>query len=79
MNFYYILRSLVRSEKFYVGFTEDLKQRLSDHNAGKVTHTSKFCPWEIKTAIAFKDEAKTQAFEKYLKSPSGRAFSKKRL
>ncbi|RLC11429.1 MAG: GIY-YIG nuclease family protein, partial [Deltaproteobacteria bacterium] len=38
-----------------------------------------FRPWRIKTAIAFTDRAKALDFEKYLKSPSGRAFAKKRL
>jgi len=31
------------------------------------------------TYVAFSDEAKAIAFERYLKSPSGRAFAKKRL
>jgi putative endonuclease len=81
MSYYYvyILRSLARAETYYVGFTEDLKSRLTDHNANKVVHTKKFSPWEIKTTIAFRDKTKAQAFEKYLKSPSGRAFAKKRL
>jgi hypothetical protein len=29
--------------------------------------------------VAFSNEAQAIAFEKYLKSPSGRAFAKKRL
>ena len=36
-------------------------------------------PWEIKTYIAFADEKQASAFERYLKSASGRAFAKKRL
>jgi putative endonuclease len=44
-----------------------------------VPHTSKYGPWRIKTYIAFSDEAQAVAFEKYLKSASGRAFAKKRL
>jgi hypothetical protein len=34
---------------------------------------------EDKTYIAFSDEKQAFAFEKYLKSASGRAFAKKRL
>lgn len=49
------------------------------HNAGEVSHTSKFMPWELKTYVAFSNEQQAIAFEKYLKSPSGRAFAKKRL
>jgi hypothetical protein len=33
----------------------------------------------LKTYVAFSDDAQAFAFEKYLKSASGRAFAKKRL
>jgi predicted GIY-YIG superfamily endonuclease len=75
----YILESLASTGGFYVGLTDDLSTRLAKHNAGGVPHTAKLKPWRIKTAVAFRDRDKAAAFEKYLKSPSGRAFSKKRL
>jgi putative endonuclease len=80
MKFFYvyILRSLV-AEHFYTGFTEELEDRLKTHNAGKVPHTAKFRPWRIKTAVAFADREQALAFERYLKSASGRAFAKKRF
>jgi predicted GIY-YIG superfamily endonuclease len=59
--------------------TADLRGRIAKHNAGEVSHTSKYVPWELKTYIAFSDEARAVAFEKYLKSGSGRVFAKKRL
>jgi len=80
MTFYYIyVLESVAGGKFYVGFTEDLEARLNTHNAGQVSHTSKHRPWRIKTAIAYTDREKALAFERYLKSSSGRAFAKKRL
>jgi len=57
----------------------DLRARLEKHNAGDVPHTSKYAPRVVKTYVAFSDEKQAFAFEKYLKSPSGRAFAKKRL
>jgi hypothetical protein len=36
-------------------------------------------PWAIKTYVAFADKKGAFAFEKYLKSPSSRAFAKKRI
>jgi predicted GIY-YIG superfamily endonuclease len=75
----YILQSIQVPEHFYVGLTEDLHHRLARHNAGEVPHTAKLRPWRIKTAVAFTDRARAADFERYLKSPSGRAFSKKRL
>ncbi len=77
MNYVYILESEVEPGRFYVGLTDDLKTRLTDHNAGKSIHTNKFKPWKLATYIAFSDPSKSMRFERYLKSGSGRAFSKK--
>ena len=79
MTYVYILRSLQELEQYYVGVTTDFRSRLKKHNAGQVPHPSKYGPWEIKTYLAFSDESQAFAFEKYLKSGSGRAFAKKRL
>jgi putative endonuclease len=70
----YVLRSLSHPAQIYVGLTTDLKQRLVEHNSGRVPHISKFTPWRIQTAIAFESKARAAAFERYLKSGSGRAF-----
>ena len=66
-------------ERFYTGITNELRSRLKKHNAGDVPHTRKYLPWNLKTYVAFSDRQQAQAFEKYLKSASGRAFAKKRL
>jgi len=76
MKYVYILESL-DLEHFYVGITDDLRARLAKHNTGEVPHTSKYRPWRLRTYFAFSDEARAVAFEKYLKSGSGRAFAKK--
>ena len=78
MKYVYILESL-DTQHFYTGLTEDLRTRLAAHNAGQVPHTSKYKPWRLKTYVVFSDEQQAIAFEKYLKSASGRAFAKKRL
>jgi len=79
MTYVYILQSTANPERYYVGATGDLRARLQKHNAGDVSHSSKYSPWTIKTYIAFTDKARALAFEKYLKSGSGRAFTKKHL
>ena len=79
MKYVYILQSLMDCEQFYTGITDDLDARLLKHNSGAVTHTSKYRPRRIKTYVAYTDEARASAFEKYLKSGSGRAFAKARL
>ncbi len=77
MHTVYILRSMRDPTQRYIGLTNDLAARLAKHNTGGSPHTSKFRPWELETAIAFQDEAKAAAFEKYLKTGSGFAFAKK--
>lgn len=79
MTYVYILQCLAEPDRFYVGQTRDLRARLAKHNAKAVTHTAKFAPWRIRTYVAFSDEKQAVAFEKYLKSGSGRAFAKKRF
>jgi putative endonuclease len=75
----YILESLADERGINVGLTDDLSAHMTKHSTGGVPHTSKRKPWRIKTAIAFRDLSKAATFENYLKSPSGRAFGKKRL
>jgi predicted GIY-YIG superfamily endonuclease len=78
-KFYYVylLVDIATGSHHYTGVTEDLHARLAKHNAGEVPHTSKFKPWRIQTAIAFDNKDKAQAFEKYLKTGSGREFAKR--
>ncbi|MEL6862582.1 MAG: GIY-YIG nuclease family protein [Pseudomonadota bacterium] len=75
----YIIRSIEHPDREYIGMSADLRKRFNAHNAGQSTYTAKFKPWELIWYCAFRDKAKALAFEKYLKSHSGRAFSKKRL
>jgi len=79
MKFFYvyILRSCSNPDRYYIGMTEDLNDRLKTHNAGGCKHTFKFIPWRIETALAFALKEKAVAFEKYIKSHSGREFAKK--
>ena len=78
-NFYYvyILIDIATETHHYVGSTQDLKSRFAKHNAGEVPHTSKFKPWKLEVYIAFEIKEKAVAFEDYLKTGSGREFSKR--
>jgi len=79
MKYVYLLESIDYPNQTYVGLADDLKARIATHNAGGSPHTAKFKPWRLLTYIAFSDDAKAVAFERYMKSASGRAFAKKRL
>ena len=79
MKYVYLLQSIPHPDQRYVGLTSDLKKRLAAHNAGQSSHTAKFRPWTLVGYLAFSDETKASAFEKYLKSGAGRAFANKRF
>lgn len=79
MVYVYLLVSLARPDQRYVGMTDDLRRRLAEHNAGKSLHTAKCTPWRLVTYVAFEERAKAAAFERYLKSGSGRAFARRHL
>lgn len=76
-RFVYILRSLKAPERRYVGLTSDVARRLEAHNAGASPFTARFRPWAVTTCIEFEDEHRAAAFERYLKSPAGRAFARR--
>ena len=76
-HYVYILVDCTTNTHYYVGKTHDLKARLAGHNNGQCPHTSKYMPWKIKNAIAFDVEEKATAFETFLKTHSGRVFTKK--
>ena len=79
MKYVCLLQSINHPDETYIGLTDDLRARLSAHNAGQSLHTAKFKPWRLVTYVAFSDEQKAIAFERYLKTASGRAFANKRL
>ena len=77
MYYVYILQSITFPDKFYIGYTDDLKRRLAQHNNEHVGYTNKYRPWKIKNYFALDDKQKAKDFEKYLKSQCGREFIKK--
>lgn len=74
----YVLRNDTKN-KFYIGATKDLKQRLKQHNRGLVFSTKYLRPLRL---IYFesclnKDDAYRR--ERYLKTGMGRRYLKNRL
>src|SRR3954452_4032632 len=56
MWYVYIIRSVAFPEQEYTGATLDLRRRISEHNAGKSSHTTKFKPWTLIWYCAFRDK-----------------------
>ncbi len=76
-RYVYIIRSVRYPRKHYVGLTSNPESRLKAHNMGQSTHTAEHRPWILLVGMEFEDHNTAGRFERYLKSPSGRAFSKK--
>jgi len=75
----YILQSEI-DKRYYFGYTsQDVFVRLKKHNKGDSPYTRKFRPWKLVWYAAFSTKEKAKNFEKYLKTGSGHAFSRKRL
>jgi putative endonuclease len=75
-RFVYLLRS-AKNGRPYVGVTYDVSQRLATHNSGGSLYTAPHRPWALVVTLELTTEAKALAFERYLKSGSGRAFAKR--
>jgi len=73
----YILRC--SDNKPYTGFTQDLDDRMSRHQRGSVPATKKRRPLDLLTYITFTNMHHAIAYEKYLKTGSGRAVLYKRF
>jgi putative endonuclease len=78
-HYVYTLQSVTHPAEHYTGQTKNLTQRLREHNSGKVPHTSKFVSRAIRSVTAFRQKERAIAFERYLKSGSGRAFLHRHL
>jgi putative endonuclease len=78
-RFVYIIRSDAHPSRHYTGITSDVAARLEWHNHGPCGCTVHHRPWSLVVAIEFPAEQAARRFEKYLKSGSGRAFSKRHL
>ena len=79
LTFVYLLETISKPVRRYVGVTDDLDARLAAHNEGRSTHTAKYRPWRLVTFVAFTQAQRARAFERYLKSGSGQAFAKAHL
>ncbi|NUN71040.1 MAG: GIY-YIG nuclease family protein [Bacteroidetes bacterium] len=68
--FVYILYSK-SFDRFYIGQTSSLPERLYQHNAGKVRSTKAFIPWVIGHYERFDDRTQAIKRKSFLKSPAG--------
>lgn len=73
----YFVYSLKCKDGFYIGCTNNLKDRLLRHKKGYVDATKERLPIRLDFYISIKDAHIAFNLEKYLKTGSGRAFIKR--
>jgi predicted GIY-YIG superfamily endonuclease len=73
----YYIYNLKCKDGYYVGCTDNLKERIDRHKKGQVPATINRLPIELVLYFGVQDKYKAFEFEKYLKSGSGRAFLNK--
>lgn len=78
MWYVYILRSL-KDQHLYIGFTNDLKRRMKEHEHGKNTSTAKRLPIKLESYIAVSTKKQAMELERYFKTGSGSAILQKRI
>ena len=71
MYYVYILQSITNG-KLYKGSTSDLKERIKNHNSGKVTSTKNGKPWKLIYYEAFLSKTNARREELFLKTGKGR-------
>jgi len=78
MHYVYTLQSR-KDQSLYIGYTTDLKKRISRHNSGKNQATRPFRPYTLIFYEAFVNTRDAKSREKYLKSGWGRRTIKKMM
>jgi putative endonuclease len=74
MPFYlYILKSK-KTDKFYIGHTNDLERRITEHNSGQTKSTKSGIPWEIVFKREFNSNTEANQAELKLKKMKSRKY-----
>lgn len=80
ITFYYVYVLLsMKDDKFYIGFTGDLKKRIREHNEGKSFATKCRRPFELIFYEAYRNKYDALRREKYFKSNKGKTTLKSML
>src|SRR6266480_7585321 len=78
MFYVYLLHS-TKDNEFYIGYSTDLKRRLSEHTRGASFATKSRGPWKLIYYEAYTERKDAEGREKFLKSGAGRRFVRAQL
>lgn len=80
MNYYFVY--VLRSQKdglMYTGYTANLRERLKQHQTGKVPSTKNRLPVDLIYFEGCRNQQDATRREKYLKSGNGKIYLRNRL
>lgn len=77
--FYVYLLLSLKSNKWYTGYTSDLRKRFNEHQNNMSNYTKGRGPFRLIYYEACIDQSDAKARETYLKSGMGRRYLKNRL
>lgn len=76
MYYVYVLKG---PKQFYIGSTNDLKRRFTEHQSGKSLSTKNRGPWELIYYEASQSRSDALIRENYLKTAWGKRYLKNRI
>lgn len=78
MFYNYVIQS-IKDKRLYIGYSDDLKRRLKEHNQGLIKATKLYLPWKLIYYEACLNKKDALRRERYLKTVQGQRLLKRRL
>lgn len=76
--FVYVLES-IKTGRYYIGQTQDINNRLDQHNKGYSRSTKREIPWKLIAKWTMESRAKALKMERILKNMKSRKRVKERI
>lgn len=78
MHHVYVLKS-EKDQRWYIGCTSNIDERLSSHNAGSVRSTKSRCPFILLYQEEYTDKYEAFRMERFYKTATGKRKLKEKL
>ena len=78
MYYVYVLKSQMNGD-IYVGFSNDLRSRVKEHNSGKSSYTKGYRPWILIYYEAYREREDATKREVELKGHRAKEFLKEHI
>lgn len=79
-KFYYVyVLESIKDSDLYIGYSQDLRKRLKEHNQGLNFSTKPYLPWKLIYYEACLNQEDAKRKEKYFKTSQGRRLLRRRL